>query len=213
MGHGLQRILILAPHTDDAELGCGGTIARLLGEEAEVHVAVFSACEESLPQNAHRSLLRDEFMDSMRILGVPDNNTRILSYQVRHFPAHRQAILEDLVSLRSQLDPALVLVPASSDLHQDHQTVHAEGLRAFKDRTVLGYELAWNQITFSAQAFVTLNQSHVRAKWDALQAYKSQFQLARNYFSWQFVEGLGRVRGAQVKSEYAEAFEVLRIKW
>lgn len=213
MGNGSQTALVLAPHTDDAELGCGGTIARILAGGAAVHVAAFSACEESLPQDADRALLRNEFMDSMRILGVPEKNTRVLSYPVRNFPAHRQAILEDLVKLRKQLNPSVVFVPASGDLHQDHQTIYAEGLRAFKERTVLGYELSWNQITFSAQAFVTLDRSHVKAKWDALQAYKSQFQLARNYFSWEFVEGLVRVRGAQIKAEYAEAFEVLRIKW
>jgi hypothetical protein len=53
----------------------------------------------------------------------------------------------------------------------------------------------------------------LRAKWDALQEYKSQFELARPYFSWEFIEGLARVRGVQVKSTYAEAFEVMRLKW
>jgi hypothetical protein len=53
----------------------------------------------------------------------------------------------------------------------------------------------------------------LQAKWEALQAYKSQFELGRPYFSREFIEGLARVRGVQVKSPYAEAFEVMRLKW
>jgi len=45
----MRRVLVLAPHTDDAELGCGGTIARLLTDGADVFVAAFSTAEESLP--------------------------------------------------------------------------------------------------------------------------------------------------------------------
>src|SRR5437773_2072665 len=154
--NGSQRVLILAPHTDDAELGCGGTIARLLASNADVHLVAFSTCEESLPEDAPRCLLRDEFIESMRALGMPDGNARTFSYRVRHFPAHRQQVLEDLVKLRRELNPAIVFIPASSDTHQDHQTLHAEGVRAFRGGTILGYELPWNHITFSAQAFVTL---------------------------------------------------------
>ena len=77
---------------------------------------------------------------------------------------------------------------------------------------MLGYELPWNHISFDAQAFVTLEERHLDAKWAALQAYTSQFELARPYFSRSFIEGLARVRGTQVKVEIAEAFEVMRIK-
>jgi LmbE family N-acetylglucosaminyl deacetylase len=78
---------------------------------------------------------------------------------------------------------------------------------------VWGYELPWNHIRFSAQAFVTLERSDVETKWEALKAYKSQLELKRPYFSWEFVESLARIRGVQVKAEYAEAFEVVRVKW
>jgi N-acetylglucosamine malate deacetylase 1 len=209
----MRRVLVLAPHTDDAELGCGGTIARLLTDGADVFVAAFSTAEESLPPGAKPNRLRDEFLAAMQTLGILHDNALVFEYPVRRLSYYRQELLEELVKLRKQIDPNMVFLPSSSDLHQDHQVLNAEGLRCFKDMTVWGYELPWNNIGFPAQAFVTLEPCDLQAKWDALQAYKSQFELGRPYFSREFIEGLARVRGVQVKSPYAEAFEVMRLKW
>jgi len=209
----MRRVLVLAPHTDDAELGCGGTIARLLADGADVFVAAFSTAEESLPPGAKPNRLRDEFLAAMQTLGIPHDNALVFEYPVRRLSYYRQELLEELVKLRKQIDPNMVFLPSASDLHQDHQVLNAEGLRCFKDMTVWGYELPWNNIGFPAQAFVTLEPCDLQAKWEALQAYKSQFELGRPYFSQQFIEGLARVRGVQVKSPYAEAFEVMRLKW
>jgi N-acetylglucosamine malate deacetylase 1 len=209
----MRRVLVLAPHTDDAELGCGGTIARLLTDGADVFVAAFSTAEESLPPGAKPNRLRDEFLAAMQTLGIPHDNALVFEYPVRRLSYYRQELLEELVKLRKQIDPNMVFLPSSSDLHQDHQVLNAEGLRCFKDMTVWGYELPWNNIGFPAQAFVTLEPCDLQAKWEALQAYKSQFELGRPYFSREFIEGLARVRGVQVKSPYAEAFEVMRLKW
>ncbi len=208
-----ERVLILAPHTDDAELGCGGTIARMLKDGVDISVAAFSTAEDSLPPGAVPTQLRDEFLSAMQTLGVPQDKTFVFGYPVRRLSYHRQELLEELVKLRHQIMPHMVFLPSASDLHQDHQVLNAEGLRCFKDMTIWGYELPWNTIRFSAQAFVTLEPCELQAKWKALQAYKSQFDLSRPYFSWEFIEGLARVRGVQVKAPYAEAFEVMRIKW
>jgi LmbE family N-acetylglucosaminyl deacetylase len=208
-----QGVLVLAPHTDDAELGCGGTIARLLREGHDVFVAAFSTAEESLPPGAPPSRLRDEFIAAMHALGVAPDKTLVFGYPVRRLSSHRQELLEELVKLRRQINPNMVFLPSASDLHQDHQVLNAEGLRCFKDMTIWGYELPWNTIRFPAQAFVTLENCDLQSKWKALQQYKSQFELDRPYFSWEFIEGLARVRGVQVKVRYAEGFEVMRMKW
>jgi len=208
-----QRVLVLAPHTDDAELGCGGTLSRFIEEGSEVFVAAFSTAEESLPPGSPRGLLRQEFLIAMNHMAIPECNTRVFDFPVRRLSYHRQDVLEDLVKLRREIDPEMVFLPSGNDLHQDHQVVHAEGLRVFKETTTWAYELPWNQIEFTAQAFVTLKRKNLDAKWKALQAYKSQLDLCRPYFSWSFVESLARVRGVQVKAEYAEAFEVMRVRW
>lgn len=209
----VRRVLVLAPHTDDAELGCGGTLARLLEEGAEVWVAVFSTARESLPSGAPPDLFRNECGEAMCRLGLPEGNLLVYDLPVRRFTEHRQDLLEELVHLRRQVDPDTVLLPSAHDVHQDHQVVAAEGLRAFKERTVWGYELPWNQISFTAQAFAVLARRHVEAKWHALSAHQSQIHLGRPYFQQDFVEGLARVRGTQVKAGYAEAFEVMRQRW
>jgi LmbE family N-acetylglucosaminyl deacetylase len=208
-----KTALVLAPHTDDAELGCGGTIARLCEEGVTVHVAAFSTAEESLPADMPKDTLRVEFQHAMPKLGVPPSNVHVYSWPVRKLNYHRQDVLEELVRLRAAIKPDLVFLPSGNDLHQDHQVLHAEGLRAFKDLSVLGYELPWNHITFSAQAFFILEKHHLDKKWDALLEYKSQFVKQRNYFTREFIDGQARVRGTMVKAEFAEAFEVYRIKW
>lgn len=208
-----RRVLVLAPHTDDAELGCGGTIARLLRSGDQVFVAAFSTAADSLPAGASPTRLHDEFLSSMSILGIPRERAFVFDYQVRRFSYLRQELLEDLVKLRRMLAPTIVMLPSCTDLHQDHHVLNAEGLRCFKDTSVWGYELPWNNIGFPAQAFVTLEPCDLQAKWNALCAYVSQFELGRPYFSWDLIEGLARVRGVQVKVRYAEAFEVIRFKW
>jgi len=208
-----NKVLILAPHTDDAELGCGGSISKFLEEGKSVHIAVFSTAEESLPKGAAPGTLKNEFYEAMNIMQVPKENLTVYNYPVRRLSYYRQEVLEELVKLKKEIDPDMVLLPSGQDLHQDHQVVYTEGLRAFKERSLLGYELPWNHITFSAQAFNTLEKHHLDKKWEALQAYKTQLQIGRPYFSPEFLEGLARVRGTMVKVDWAEAFEVIRIKW
>lgn len=208
----MKRVLALAPHPDDVELGCGGTLARLLEEGASVAVAAFSICRDSIPPDLPPTIAGDEFAESMRRLGVPAADVTLLDYPVRRFSDHRQDVLEDLVRMRNRISPDLVLLPSAHDLHQDHQVIATEGLRAFKETSVWGYELPWNQIAFSAQAFVTLQRHHLDAKWRALTAYQTQISLGRPYFRQDFVDGLARVRGVQVKTEFAEAFEVARLR-
>jgi LmbE family N-acetylglucosaminyl deacetylase len=207
-----KRVLVLAPHTDDAELGCGGTLARFLAEGVHVHVAVFSTAEESLPKGARPGTLKDEFYAAMNTMGIPPDQYTVHDYPVRRLSYHRQEVLESLVNLRREVKPEAVLLPAGTDLHQDHQVVNIEGLRAFKDITVWGYELPWNHVEFSANAFVVLSEAHLQKKWAALQAYQTQLDLARPYFSWEFVRSLACIRGVQVKTAFAEAFEVIRIR-
>ena len=134
-----------------------------------------------------------------------------MHYPVRKLGYHRQEVLENMVAMERQLNPQWILFPSGADLHQDHATIHDEAMRAFKHKTLLGYELPWNHITFSASAFVTLDKRHLDKKWDALTKYTSQLEMGRSYFTKEFHESLAKVRGLQVKHEWAEAFELIRV--
>jgi LmbE family N-acetylglucosaminyl deacetylase len=206
------RTLVLAPHTDDAELGCGGTLARAVEEQSPIHVAVFSTVEDSIPSGLPADTLEEEFVEAMSRLGLQSDAYTVHHYRVRLLSEHRQEVLDEMLRLRQMFDPDSVLVPASTDLHQDHQVVHEEALRAFRDITVWGYELPWNHIMFTANGFVMLERRHVETKWRVLESYRSQIDMARPYFAQSFVESLARVRGTQVKTQYAEAFEIMRMR-
>lgn len=203
-----KRILILAPHTDDGELGCGGTIAKYLEETPDVFYMAASTCRRSLPEGWPPDALEVEVKNATGVLGIDPKNLILWDYDVRRFKETRQQILEDLVKLRNDIDPDLVFVPSPTDIHQDHQVISEEGLRAFKNTSILGYEMPWNNVSFNTRAFVKLEKRHVEKKVAALMCYKSQ--LHRSYVNENFVFSLATVRGVQVGAAYAEAFEVVR---
>lgn len=204
----VKRALVLAPHTDDGEFGCGGTISRLCRSGVEVHYLAFSDCRDSLPEGWPPDTLSNEVKAATQNLGIAPQNLHIFSYKVRNFTADRQAILEDLVKFQHDLNPELVLMPSQNDLHQDHQTVANEGLRAFKQTTILSYEIPWNNIEFRNQLFVKLDEEDVIAKVTALGRYKSQAD--RYYANEESVRAQARMRGNQIGARYAEVFEVVR---
>lgn len=65
-----QKVLVLAPHTDDGELGCGGTIHRLIQLGKEVHYVAFSTCEESVPEGFPKDILTKEVKAATASLGI-----------------------------------------------------------------------------------------------------------------------------------------------
>ena len=142
-------------------------------------------------------------------MGIKSENLIIYSYQVRKLNYVRQEILEELIKIRKREKYDLVFIPSLHDIHQDHTTIAQEGVRAFKNTTILGYELIWNNLSFDTQCFVRLQEDDIKAKIMALKEYHSQGK--RDYLSDEFIYSLAKTRGVQVGSEYAEAFEVIRL--
>jgi len=203
-----KKVLVLAPHTDDGELGAGGTIAKLVENNVEVHYAAFSTAEESVPDGLPKDILKTEVIAATKKLGIKLENLLIFNYQVRKLSYVRQEILEDLIKIRKKENFDLILMPSLNDIHQDHTTIANEGLRAFKNSTILGYELIWNNLSFHTTSFVKLDKHHIETKVNALKAYKSQE--GRDYMSGEFILALAKTRGVQIGAKYAEAFEVVR---
>lgn len=202
------KVLVLAPHTDDGELGCGGAIAKFLAEGKEVFYVAFSTCKNSLPKGLEPNTLEKEVKTATSILGIKQENLILFDFNVRKFKESRQEILEELIKLREQIIPNLVFLPCSTDIHQDHQTIYEEGIRAFKQTSILGYEMPWNNISMQTTSFVKLKENEISIKVKALEAYQSQKH--RNYLNENFVRSLATTRGVQIGSPYAEAFEVIR---
>lgn len=207
----MDRILILSPHTDDAELGCGGTITKYIRQGKKLLWVVFSTAEESLPDDMSKDTLKNEFLLVTRKLLLDENQVIIKNFKVRYLHEKRQEILELLVDIRHNFNPDLVIGPSLNDFHQDHTIVSNEMVRAFKSSSsIICYELPWNHISFSTQFFVKLTRAEIDFKIELLSSYKSQLLRQREYFSENFINGLAKIRGVQVNADYAEAFEVIR---
>jgi len=203
-----MRILVLAPHTDDGEIGCGGAISKYVEERADVYYAAFSTARTSVRPEFPENILETEVREATAILGIGEDHLRIYDFPVREFPRHRQEILQQMIDLRDEIDPDIIFVPSLNDIHQDHQVIAQEGLRAFKRHTLLGYEEPWNNIIFETRCFIPLKEAHIQRKIEALQCYHSQGH--RTYLDAEFIRSLARTRGTQIEGGYAEAFEVLR---
>ena len=206
-----MKVLFLSPHTDDVEVGAGGTLLKMLEQGHEIYWLVFSAAEDSLPAGLPKDTLRLEFLNVAKDLGLKPEQYRVLGYRVRYLFEHRQQVLEELVALRREFAPELVVGPSLHDFHQDHQVVAQEMFRAFKSTSsIISYELPWNHLEFDTQLFVRLEEHHMTRKIALLGHYESQKRLKRRYFEEEYLRSLAIMRGGQTDARYAEAFEVLR---
>jgi LmbE family N-acetylglucosaminyl deacetylase len=203
-----KTILILGPHTDDGEWGCGASIAKWVAAGHNVYYVAFSAAEESVPEGLPTNILREEITNATKVLGLPPDRLRVFTYQVRYFPRDRQEILEDMIKLRAELDPDIVVMPSTHDTHQDHEVINREAFRAFKRSTLLGYEIPWNNRHTDLTFYNRVTKGQVDVKIKSIASYQSQLFRAPNYA--ELVSSLAIQRGNQVGLEYAEAFEVIR---
>jgi LmbE family N-acetylglucosaminyl deacetylase len=196
-------VLALSPHTDDAELGAGATLARLIGHGSQVHIAAFSTGTEGVGATP------EEFGCAMKAIGA--TTWTLYNFPSRFYPDLRQDILDSIEELLANIQPAVMLCPSLHDTHQDHRTVAMEALRACKRRcSLLSYEMPWNVVAepFTPSFYVKLTEPLLEAKMRALDCYKSQ--IVKPYMQAEAVYSLARTRGLQCGARYAEAFEVVR---
>ena len=157
----MKKILIVSPHTDDGEFGCGGSIVKHLENGDEVYYIAFSICEESVPKGLPKNILEIEVKKSTKILGIKSENLIIKNYPVRNFNNYRQEILDELIKLNQLIRPNIVYIPSSYDVHQDHKVIHQESIRAFKNKSILGYEFVWNSYVLKSNYFSILSKYHL----------------------------------------------------
>lgn len=200
------RILALSPHTDDAEFGAGATIARHVAEGDHVVVVAFSACERSVPEGFSPTALRTEFLNATGVLGVA--GAECLAFDVRTMPERRQEVLDEMLRMRREYDPDVVLCPSRSDTHQDHATIAAEAVRAFRGITTLGYVLPWNCPSVNVTTWRRVHFADVTKKVAALKCYASQ--AGRPYATEEAVWAHVQLAGLQAGMRYAEPFETIR---
>jgi LmbE family N-acetylglucosaminyl deacetylase len=196
------RILCLGAHCDDIDIGCGGTLLKLLGTSRKVEVTwvAFSAPAaraRELRASARRFLRRA-------------SASRIITHEFRdtYFPAQYADIKAAFEPLKQQPAPDLILTHRRADRHQDHRIVAELTWNAFRSHLILEYEVAkYEGDLATPNAYVALDKRHVEAKIRALHAcYVSQ--RAKPWFTADTFRGLMRLRGVEAgcESGWAEAF-------
>ena len=196
----MKKILALAPHTDDIELGCGATLHKYK-DKYQIDVLAITSAQPTNPGNPV-----DEFFDAMKIINA---NAWFLDYNCRVLNEYRQDLLNYFWELQQKNQYDIIFCPSSYDHHQDHQVVYTEAFRAFKHSTILGYELPWNNRTFRTDVFISFEEENLKAKIKMLDCYKTQ--LERAFMCKEYVQDIARTRGLQVGKKYVESFEAIRI--
>jgi N-acetylglucosamine malate deacetylase 1 len=195
-----KKILAIAPHTDDIELGCGGLLSRYK-DEADIDVVAFTSA-----QPLSKGDPVEEFHSAMKLVNA---NVTFLNFEPRVLNEQRQRVLDYLWKLNKDNNYDVVFCPSSYDKHQDHQVIHEECFRAFKKTSILGYDLLWNCRTFSTDVFVTLEEKDLQLKFKMLDCYKTQGE--RVFMNKDYIYDIARTRGIQIGHKYAEAYEAIRI--
>jgi LmbE family N-acetylglucosaminyl deacetylase len=204
-----KKLLCVAAHVDDEVLPAG-LITRARREGATCYVVAFSPAIESIPEGFPTDVTRKEFARSTNLLGLAvlwQDNLR-----VRRLWRFTDSIRERLAAIQRELTPDIVVCPASSDMHQDHEVIHCETRRIFRNAPlVLGWESPNNERgSFDARIFVKLSSEDVGRKKQAWRCYESQ---AGRYYNADLIDAMAVMRGAQCRSrtDLAEAYELLSV--
>lgn len=205
-----KKILIISAHADDMEIGCGGTVSKLLKDGKEVHHLILSFNMKGSSGEYTESEIREEVHNSAKVLGLSQSNIYFEMFENRIFPEHRQEILDTLWKYRRLINPDVVFTMALDDMHQDHVTVAQESFRAFKDCNLLSYGFDWNRLNKTADFYSVLSEEELNKKIEAVLCYKSQ-QDGRAYFSSEYIRSWAISRGVEIKEKYAEAFNIIRL--
>lgn len=199
-----KRVLFLGAHPDDIELGCGALIH---------HIAPISEvlCV-TLSDNQKNPLLKnvvDEHYKSMAALGISRECSLFGPFTTRIFPEARQEILEYFLQLRADFKPDIIFVHSQQDVHQDHNTMTNEALRAFRGITVLGFDVVRSSHGFFPDFLIEVGEEDVKAKIEALSKYGTYSD--KYYFDSELTRSIMIRHGALAELPFAEGFDILRI--
>lgn len=199
-----KRVLFLGAHPDDIELGCGALIHQIVKKTDVLCVTLSDNQKNPDLQN-----VKIEHIKSMKVLGVPEERVIFGPFITRIFQDSRQEILEYFLKLRKDFKPDLIFVHSKQDVHQDHNTMTDEALRAFRGITVLGFDVVRSSYGFFPHFLVEVTEEDVSKKIEALTQYKTYQD--RYYFNSELTRSIMVRHGALAEVPFAEGFDILRI--
>jgi LmbE family N-acetylglucosaminyl deacetylase len=200
-------ILCLGAHSDDIEIGCGGTILRLIGDypEARIHWVVFSAL----------GVRKDEAWQGAEFFAGPEHIETLLLHEFLDgfMPYQGEQVKRVFEELKQLVSPDLIFTHRRDDAHQDHRLLSELTWNTFRNHLVLEYEIPKYDGDMGAPSvFAPLDQAICERKIDhLLKAFESQ--RSKHWFDRNVFLGLMRLRGMECNSTsgYAEAFYARKV--
>ncbi len=203
----VSTILCLGAHGDDIEIGCGGTVLKLLERNPALHVhwVVLSA----------EGGRRDEVLRSAGTLlaGAGSQDIQVCDFEDRYFPAQASEIKRVFDRVGRSLSPELVFTHFREDLHQDHRLVSELTWNTFRDHLILEYEIPkWDADLTAPNVYVPLPEDVVARKVELLLEHFPT-QRGKHWFTDDLFRGLMRLRGMEANSptRFAEAFRCRKL--
>ena len=208
-GGRLESVLAIGCHSDDIEIGCGGTIVALLEENPELEVTWFVLSAEGARAEEARA-------SATAFLAPARRPPRIIleSFRDSFFPYIGAEVKEAFERIKPAVSPQLVFTHAATDLHQDHRLVSELTWNTFRNHLVLEFEIPkYDGDLGSPNVFVPLREEVVRRKVDTLLEQFSS-QRSKHWFTEDLFLGLMRLRGMEANSPtgYAEAFRCRKLQ-
>lgn len=226
----MKKILIIAAHPDDEVLGCGGTIAKLSAQGAEVHVLLAAEGLTSRQEQRDPQALRAEFEKLHMTANQANELLGVKSLEFLGFPDNRMDSI-DMLDVVKKIEAKMTTFKADevythfpSDLNVDHRILSEAVLTATRPqpgqmvKKVFFFEVPsstdWNyngkpSSFFSPNTFVNI-ESSLSKKISALKCYDAEMRPFPHARSVENMENLARVRGASVGYKAAEAFILAR---
>lgn len=199
-----KRVLFLGAHPDDIELGCGALLHQI-ASKTEILCVTLSDNQ----RNPELKKVKNEHLQSMKVLGVPEDKILLGPFSTRVFPVSRQDILEYFLKLRKEFQPDLIFTHSRQDVHQDHNTMTDEALRAFRGITVLGFDVVRSSYGFFPHFLVEVSEENANKKIEALSQYETYKD--RYYFNSDLTRSIMVRHGALAEVPFAEGLDILRI--
>jgi len=195
-------ILCLGAHSDDIEIGCGGTLLRLAESHPDCQV-VWVVFSSGKPRRQEALLSARQFLSK-----VQRKTVIVKSFRASYFPYAGARIKEFFEILKKRWNPDIIFTHYRQDLHQDHRTISELTWNTFRNHLILEYEIPkYDGDLGSPNFFVHLDEAHCRMKSRLLiESFKSQ--RSKPWFTEDVFLGLLRLRGMEsnASARYAEAF-------
>ncbi len=199
-----KRVIFIGAHPDDIEIGAGALIADIVNKTDILCVTL----SDNQKNPALINVVKEHYA-SMNILGIKEENVILGEFETRRFPHMRQEILEYLINLNRTYDPDIIFTHTQADIHQDHATATNESLRAFRGKTVLGFDVIRSTYGFFPNFLVEVSDEGVNKKIESLAQYKTYSD--KYYFSEDITRSTLVRNGALAEKKFAEGFDILRI--